>query len=165
MSKNRMSRAHARARSALSMNILLSICLSLCQATPAMAASGCSGARSDAVKNVRFRISHSLSPVRIEDSVKNGESDSDYNKYINWDTKDGAQSLVTVASAWSAGGGPRMIIPSDSATPFAGREYGGGERSHIYGTRLYGSGYPYSSMFIFRISTSFHQAIHVDRAL
>ncbi|CCA71842.1 hypothetical protein PIIN_05777 [Serendipita indica DSM 11827] len=49
-------------------------------------------------------------------------------------------------SAWGGGGGSRRTIPSNAAAgPFAGREYGGGDRHTIYGTRAYGSGYPYGA--------------------
>ncbi|KIM27319.1 hypothetical protein M408DRAFT_24545 [Serendipita vermifera MAFF 305830] len=36
------------------------------------------------------------------------------------------------------------MIPQDSGHPFAGRYVGSGDRSTIYGSRLYGSGYPSS---------------------
>ncbi|KIM27317.1 hypothetical protein M408DRAFT_49405, partial [Serendipita vermifera MAFF 305830] len=47
-------------------------------------------------------------------------------------------------SAWSGGGGDKAMIPQDSGHPFAGRYVGSGDRSTIYGSRLYGSGYPSS---------------------
>ncbi|TDL21034.1 hypothetical protein BD410DRAFT_829258 [Rickenella mellea] len=45
------------------------------------------------------------------------------------------------ASAYSNGGGSRFKLSSE--TPFSGRQAGGGTRDDIYGTRIYGSGYPY----------------------
>ncbi|KAG8822641.1 hypothetical protein FRC17_009498 [Serendipita sp. 399] len=47
-------------------------------------------------------------------------------------------------SSWSDGGGHRATITAD-ANPFAGREYAGGNRGNILGTRAYGSGYPYGA--------------------
>ncbi|KIM27320.1 hypothetical protein M408DRAFT_54657, partial [Serendipita vermifera MAFF 305830] len=47
-------------------------------------------------------------------------------------------------SAWSGGGGDKAMIPQDSGHPFAGRWVGNGDRRTIYGSRLYGSGYPSS---------------------
>ena len=46
-------------------------------------------------------------------------------------------------AAWSGGGGRPYTLPSDSNNLFAGRLYGGGDRWTIYGTRAFGSGYPY----------------------
>ena len=46
-------------------------------------------------------------------------------------------------SAWSGGGGRSYPLPSDSNNLFAGTLYGGGDRWTIYGTRAFGSGYPY----------------------
>jgi len=46
-------------------------------------------------------------------------------------------------TAWSGGGGDQQTIPSASGGPFAGRKFGGGDRKTIYGSRQYGSGYPY----------------------
>jgi hypothetical protein len=46
-------------------------------------------------------------------------------------------------TAWSGGGGAQGTIPPTSSGPFAGRQFGGGDRKTIYGTRQYGSGYPY----------------------
>jgi hypothetical protein len=43
------------------------------------------------------------------------------------------------------GGGSQQTIPSTAVGPFAGRKYGGGDRKTIYGTRQYGSGYPYGA--------------------
>ncbi|KAG8819328.1 hypothetical protein FRB91_003222 [Serendipita sp. 411] len=48
-------------------------------------------------------------------------------------------------SSWSGGDGPRTMIPNDTAHPFQGREFGGGKRSEIRGTRAFGSGYPYGA--------------------
>ncbi|CCA76531.1 hypothetical protein PIIN_10524 [Serendipita indica DSM 11827] len=45
-------------------------------------------------------------------------------------------------TAWSGGGGPVSTIPTDNGHPFGGRKYGGADRSTIYGSRVYGSGYP-----------------------
>lgn len=45
-------------------------------------------------------------------------------------------------SAWSGGGGRSFPLPVDSNNIFGGRSYGGGDRSTIYGTRAFGSGYP-----------------------
>lgn len=58
------------------------------------------------------------------------------------------QSLVSYKdlrqmSAWSGGGGSIDPLPSNSNNLFAGRLYGGGDRWTIYGTRAFGSGYPY----------------------
>jgi hypothetical protein len=60
------------------------------------------------------------------------------------------QTLVTYknlgrVSAWSGGGGDRNTLPSGSNNLFAGRLYGGGDRWTIYGTRAFGSGYPYGA--------------------
>ena len=56
------------------------------------------------------------------------------------------QSLKTFdtrrMSAWSGGGGPIWQLESDTGNPFAGRNYGSGDRRTIYGSRAYGSGYP-----------------------
>jgi hypothetical protein len=46
-------------------------------------------------------------------------------------------------SSWSGGGGSPQQITADSNYPFAGRQFGGGTRSTIRGTRAFGSGYPY----------------------
>ncbi|TDL21056.1 hypothetical protein BD410DRAFT_724799 [Rickenella mellea] len=45
------------------------------------------------------------------------------------------------AIPYSKGGGKRFTLSSQ--TPFSGREAGGGTRDEIYGSRTYGSGYPY----------------------
>ena len=54
-----------------------------------------------------------------------------------------AQSLNNfdsrTVSAWSGGGG---AISNLMGYPFTGRPYGSGDRSTIYGSRAYGSGYP-----------------------
>ncbi|KZT23915.1 hypothetical protein NEOLEDRAFT_506176 [Neolentinus lepideus HHB14362 ss-1] len=47
------------------------------------------------------------------------------------------------ATAYSAGGGKPFTL--SSASPFSGRQAGGGTRTQIYGTWQYGSGYPYGS--------------------
>ena len=56
------------------------------------------------------------------------------------------QSLKTFdtrhMSAWSGGGGPIWQLEGDTGNPFAGRNYGSGDRYTIYGSRAYGSGYP-----------------------
>ena len=56
------------------------------------------------------------------------------------------QSLKTLdtrrMSAWSGGGGPIWQLDADTGSPFAGRDYGSGDRKTIYGSRAYGSGYP-----------------------
>ena len=56
------------------------------------------------------------------------------------------QSLKTfdirLLSAWSGGGGPIWQLEADTGNPFAGRDYGSGDRKTIYGSRAYGSGYP-----------------------
>ncbi|KAA1475007.1 hypothetical protein DENSPDRAFT_841707 [Dentipellis sp. KUC8613] len=44
------------------------------------------------------------------------------------------------ATAYGGGGGKPVTIPSGQA--FAGRSAGGGTRSDVYGTSVYGSGYP-----------------------
>ncbi|KAG8805419.1 hypothetical protein FRC17_005528, partial [Serendipita sp. 399] len=48
-------------------------------------------------------------------------------------------------SSWSGGDGPRTTIPNNTAHPFPGREFGGGKRSQMRGTRAFGSGYPYGA--------------------
>ena len=45
-------------------------------------------------------------------------------------------------SAWSGGGGEIWNLENSTGYPFAGRPYGSGDRSTIYGSRAYGSGYP-----------------------
>ncbi|CAG7851180.1 SubName: Full=Uncharacterized protein {ECO:0000313/EMBL:CCA71843.1} [Serendipita indica DSM 11827] len=78
---------------------------------------GLSKSQLSAIKNVRFRISYTTSTM---DTVS--------------------------VSAWGGGGSSRRTIPSNAAAgPFAGREYGGGDRYTMYGTRAYGSGYPYGA--------------------
>ena len=56
------------------------------------------------------------------------------------------QSLKTFdtrrLSAWSDGGGPISQLEGDTGNPFAGRNFGSGNRQTIYGSRAYGSGYP-----------------------
>ncbi|KAG8814070.1 hypothetical protein FRC17_001299 [Serendipita sp. 399] len=94
--------------------------------TNAGSTTGCSASRKRAVRKVRFRVSYS--PLTLDS--------------------------ITISSE-SGGGGPRATIPSTSTNglsvppgftnPFVGREYAGGDRSHIYGTRAYGSGYPYGA--------------------
>ncbi|KAG8815366.1 hypothetical protein FRC17_000736 [Serendipita sp. 399] len=89
------------------------------QFQPVSAARSCSckAEKEAAVKNFQFRVSYT--PTTTES---------------------------VILSAWSAGGGDRRKIPSSTSSftlPFAGREYGGGTRKQIYGTRAYGSGYPY----------------------
>ncbi|KAF8985212.1 hypothetical protein BDQ17DRAFT_1169730, partial [Cyathus striatus] len=44
------------------------------------------------------------------------------------------------ASSTSSGGGKAVAIPAGQ--PFAGRQSGGGTRNEVYGTQVYGSGYP-----------------------
>ncbi|KAK7448044.1 hypothetical protein VKT23_013801 [Stygiomarasmius scandens] len=44
------------------------------------------------------------------------------------------------ASTTSNGGGTPIVIPNGEA--FSGRSFGGGDRQGVYGTRIYGSGYP-----------------------
>ena len=46
---------------------------------------------------------------------------------------------------WGSGGGSSWTIGNDSAHPFAGRQYGGGRRRDIRGSRRFGSGYPWDS--------------------
>ena len=57
-----------------------------------------------------------------------------------------AQSLNNfdsrMMSAWSGGGGEIWNLEHSKGYPFAGRPYGSGDRSTIYGSRTYGSGYP-----------------------
>jgi len=45
------------------------------------------------------------------------------------------------ASAYGGGGGKPTVIPSGQL--FAGRSVGGGSRGQVWGSRTYGSGYPY----------------------
>ncbi|KAI0070477.1 hypothetical protein K474DRAFT_1670014 [Panus rudis PR-1116 ss-1] len=45
-------------------------------------------------------------------------------------------------STYNHGGGPETTIPSGQ--PFAGRKAGGGSRDDVYGSSVYGSGYPSS---------------------
>ena len=89
----------------------------LAQLDGVLAQNGCTKAQQNTIKNMRFRVSFTPS------------------------------TISTVAlSAWSDGGGPRHKIPSSSlSNPFAGREYGSGDRKTVYGTRAYGSGYPYGA--------------------
>ena len=42
-----------------------------------------------------------------------------------------------------SGGGANWTISNDTSHPFAGREFGGGTRSDMRGTRVFGSGYTY----------------------
>ncbi|KAI0071069.1 hypothetical protein K474DRAFT_1574593, partial [Panus rudis PR-1116 ss-1] len=53
----------------------------------------------------------------------------------------------STASTYNRGGGPETTIPNGQ--PFAGRQAGGGSRDGVYGTSVYGSGYPpsYSSPY------------------
>lgn len=46
-------------------------------------------------------------------------------------------------TSWSGGGGNRDKLTNDTYWPFPGREFGGADRKSIYGTRAFGSGYPY----------------------
>ncbi|KAI0266215.1 hypothetical protein BC834DRAFT_875947 [Gloeopeniophorella convolvens] len=46
----------------------------------------------------------------------------------------------TSATAYGNGGGKQITIPAGS--PFAGRTAGGGTREQVFGTNVYGSGYP-----------------------
>ncbi|KAG8753723.1 hypothetical protein FRC14_005779 [Serendipita sp. 396] len=83
------------------------------------AGSGCSSSNAKAVRSIRFRIDYSPSSMGS-----------------------------TKVSSWSDGGGPRAKINANGAdllNPFAGREYAGGGRWDILGTRAYGSGYPYGA--------------------
>lgn len=48
-----------------------------------------------------------------------------------------------IMSAWSGGGGPIWQFGDDYLPPFRQRQYGSGDRKTIYGSRAYGSGYPY----------------------
>jgi hypothetical protein len=50
-------------------------------------------------------------------------------------------------SAWSGGGGPIWQLENDTGNPFAGRNFGSGDRRTIFGSRAYGSGYPAWSFF------------------
>ena len=56
-----------------------------------------------------------------------------------------AQSLNNfdsrTVSSWSKGGGSIANLTNSTGYPFAGRPYGSGDRSTIYGSRAYGSGY------------------------
>ena len=45
----------------------------------------------------------------------------------------------------SNGGGDRWNITDDTNHPFAGRQFGGAERSDLNGTQIFGSGYPYGN--------------------
>ncbi|PVF90777.1 hypothetical protein CPB86DRAFT_803306, partial [Serendipita vermifera] len=91
--------------------------------SPTLAAKGCQKAEREAVKNARFRVSWTPSTM---ESV--------------------------MMSVWGGGGGKHNRIPDVSTAdgafggignPFSGREFGGGDRNGMYGTRAYGSGYPY----------------------
>ncbi|KAG9045879.1 hypothetical protein FS842_001069 [Serendipita sp. 407] len=90
------------------------------QVVSAAKSCSCRTAEQKAVKDLQFRVSYTPTTT---DSV--------------------------VLSGWSAGGGDRRKIPFSNSSspgftiPFEGREYGGGSRKQIYGTRAYGSGYPY----------------------
>ncbi|KAG8782108.1 hypothetical protein FRC16_002718 [Serendipita sp. 398] len=46
---------------------------------------------------------------------------------------------------WGGGGGKPDTISKDSKHPFEGRNFGGGKREEIRGTRVFGSGYPYGA--------------------
>jgi hypothetical protein len=106
------------------MTILRLVLLLATVASPVFAAKGCGDAERKAVRNARFRVSWTPS---LMESV--------------------------MISAWGGGGGPRNRINDESTAdgafggtgnPFSGRDFGGGERKNgMYGTRAYGSGYPY----------------------
>jgi hypothetical protein len=92
--------------------------VALQSASQAKAGSSCSNAIAEAGKNLQFRIPTTLSTAT----------------YDNW--------VSRKVSAWSDGGGPKHTIASDVGHPFGGRAIGGGNRKDIYGTRIFGSGYP-----------------------
>ena len=84
----------------------------------AYAGRGCADAQEDAVRNMRFRIQYT--PFTMESLVMSG---------------------------WGGGGGPWNKVPAAEGlnNTFAGRDFGGGDRKTMYGTREYGSGYPYGA--------------------
>jgi hypothetical protein len=51
-----------------------------------------------------------------------------------------------IVAGWSGGGGDNCTIHNDSNNPFAGREFGGADRSTLKGTQIFGSGYPYGNV-------------------
>ncbi|CAG7851149.1 SubName: Full=Uncharacterized protein {ECO:0000313/EMBL:CCA75192.1} [Serendipita indica DSM 11827] len=46
---------------------------------------------------------------------------------------------------WGGGGGATWTISNDSAHPFVSRQFGGGKRRDIRGSKTFGSGYPWDS--------------------
>ncbi|PVF96894.1 hypothetical protein CPB86DRAFT_786527, partial [Serendipita vermifera] len=87
-------------------------------ASQARAGSGCSVAIAESTKNLQFRITVTLSTASYDTSVSRK------------------------VPAWGKGGGPKLSLASDVGHPFGGRTFGGGHRNGIYGTRMFGSGYP-----------------------
>jgi len=65
-------------------------------------------------------------------------TNSRYSNSFKLNTNKGKSS----ASPYSDGGGKSSILSSGI---FSGRLSGGGQRTSVYGTRTYGSGYPYGS--------------------
>ena len=74
-----------------------------------------------------------------------GQPDCLRNFRFKYYQKLGTPQNLRQMSAWSGGGGRPYTLPSDSNNLFAGRSYGGGDRWAIYGTRAFGSGYPYGA--------------------
>ena len=50
-----------------------------------------------------------------------------------------------IMDQWGNGGGKIWTIANDSYHPFPHRDFGGGRRSDITGTNMFGSGYPYGA--------------------
>lgn len=91
--------------------------------SPALAAKGCQRAERDAVKNARFRVSWTPSTMESVMMSALGGGSGKHNRIPDVSTADGAFGGI--------------------GNPFSGREFGGGDRNGMYGTRAYGSGYPY----------------------
>ncbi|PVF96891.1 hypothetical protein CPB86DRAFT_858532 [Serendipita vermifera] len=105
--------------------IILQLLLLLLVTTtsPALAAKGCQRAERDAVKNARFRVSWTPSTMESVMMSALGGGSGKHNRIPDVSTADGAFGGI--------------------GNPFSGREFGGGDRNGMYGTRAYGSGYPY----------------------
>ncbi|EMD42308.1 hypothetical protein CERSUDRAFT_79892 [Gelatoporia subvermispora B] len=97
-----------------------------------------------------------------ESSGKSGSSSSSGNKGVDEESPSSrATTSVPLtgatggrkyqATSYSAGGGSTATIPKGQ--PFAGLSQGGGSRTTIYGSRIYGSGYPgtrYTYIYIYQ---------------
>ncbi|KAG8823245.1 hypothetical protein FRC17_009378 [Serendipita sp. 399] len=56
-----------------------------------------------------------------------------------------ADFKARIMDHWGGGGGHWAKISKDSKHPFEGRDFGGGKRYEIRGTKAFGSGYPYGA--------------------